>query len=61
MGIFMCFNALFCIDFFKTKNIIRNLKSQIPHDLLEDRWNKLVEEKYAKIALESKRTLVLLF
>ena len=61
MGIFMCFNVLFCIDFFMTKNIIHNLKSQIPHDLLEDRWNKLVEEKYAKIALESKRTLVLLF
>lgn len=55
MGIFMCFNALFCIDFFMTKRIIRNLKSQIPHDLLEDRWNKLVEEKYAKIALEKQR------
>lgn len=54
MGIFMCFNALFCIDFFMTKRIIRNLKQQIPHNLLEDRWNKLVEEKYAKIALESK-------
>ena len=53
MGIFMCFNALFCIDFFMTKRIIRNLKQQIPHNLLEDRWNKLVEEKYAKIALES--------
>lgn len=53
MGIFMCFNALFCIDFFMTKSIIRELKKQIPHDLLEDRWNKLVEEKYAKIALES--------
>lgn len=54
MGIFMCFNALFCIDFFMTKRIIRNLKQQIPHNLLEDRWNKLVEEKYAKLALESK-------
>jgi hypothetical protein len=54
MGIFMCFNVLFCIDFFMTKSIIRNLKQQIPHNLLEDRWNKLVEEKYAKIALESK-------
>jgi hypothetical protein len=54
MGIFMCFNALFCIDFFMTKRIIRNLKNQIPHNLFEDRWNKLVEEKYAKIALESK-------
>jgi hypothetical protein len=54
MGIFMCFNALFCIDFFMTKRIIRNLKEQIPHNLLEDRWNKLVEEKYAKIALERK-------
>ncbi|CAF4260261.1 unnamed protein product [Rotaria sp. Silwood2] len=55
MGIFMCFNALFCIDFFMTKSIIRNLKKQIPHNLLEDRWNKLVEEKYAKIALEKQR------
>ncbi|UJR15187.1 hypothetical protein I4U23_002148 [Adineta vaga] len=55
MGIFMCFNALFCIDFFMTKRIIRNLKQQIPHNLLEDRWNKLVEEKYAKIALEKQR------
>jgi hypothetical protein len=54
MGIFMCFNALFCIDFFMTKRILRNLKRQIPHNLLEDRWNKLVEEKYAKLALESK-------
>ena len=54
MGIFMCFNALFCIDFFMTKRIIRSLKQQIPHNLLEDRWNKLVEEKYAKLALESK-------
>lgn len=54
MGIFMCFNVLFCIDFFMTKRIIRNLKQQIPHNLLEDRWNKLVEEKYAKIALERK-------
>lgn len=53
MGIFMCFNALFCIDFFMTRRIIRSLKQQIPHNLLEDRWNKLVEEKYAKIALES--------
>ena len=53
MGIFMCFNALFCVDFFMTKRIIRDLKKQIPHNLLEDRWNKLVEEKYAKIALES--------
>jgi hypothetical protein len=53
MGIFMCFNALFCIDFFMTKRIIRDLKLQIPHNLLEDRWNRLVEEKYAKIALES--------
>ncbi|CAF0975492.1 unnamed protein product [Adineta ricciae] len=55
MGIFMCFNALFCIDFVMTKRIIRNLKRQIPHNLLEDRWNKLVEEKYAKIALEKQR------
>ncbi|CAF1191401.1 unnamed protein product [Rotaria sordida] len=55
MGIFMCFNALFCIDFFMTKSIIRNLKKQIPHNLLEDRWNKLVEEKYAKIALDRQR------
>jgi hypothetical protein len=54
MGIFMCFNALFCIDFFMTKRIIRDLKKQIPHNLLEDRWNKLVQEKYAKLALESK-------
>jgi hypothetical protein len=53
MGIFMCFNALFCIDFFMTKRIIRDLKKQIPHNLLEDRWNRLVEEKYAKLALES--------
>jgi hypothetical protein len=53
MGIFMCFNALFCIDFFMTKRIIRDLKEQIPHNLLEDRWNKLVQEKYAKLALES--------
>lgn len=57
MGILMCFNVLFCIDFFMTKSVIRTLKSQIPHDLLEDRWNKLVEEKYAKIALESKAEL----
>jgi len=55
MGIFMCVNALFCIDFFMTKSIIRKLKRQVPHDLLEDRWNKLVEEKYAKIALEKAR------
>ncbi|CAF0951122.1 unnamed protein product [Adineta steineri] len=55
MGIFMCFNALFCIDFFMTKRIIRGLKQQIPHSLLEDRWNRLVEEKYAKIALEKQR------
>ncbi|CAF3594308.1 unnamed protein product [Rotaria sp. Silwood1] len=55
MGIFMCFNVLFCIDFFMTKSIIRNLKKQIPHNLLEDRWNKLVEEKYAKLALEKQR------
>ncbi|CAM4775398.1 unnamed protein product [Rotaria magnacalcarata] len=55
MGIFMCFNVLFCVDFFMTKSIIRNLKKQIPHNLLEDRWNKLVEEKYAKIALEKQR------
>ena len=54
MGIFMCFNVLFCVDFFMTKRIIHNLKQQIPHNLLEDRWNKLVEEKYAKLALESK-------
>ena len=54
MGVFMCFNALFCIDFFMTKRIIRDLKKQIPHNLFEDRWNKLVEEKYAKLALESK-------
>jgi hypothetical protein len=54
MGIFMCVNGLFCIDFFMTKRIIRSLKQQIPHNLLEDRWNKLVEEKYAKLALESK-------
>jgi hypothetical protein len=53
MGILICFNTLFCIDFFMTKSIIKGLKQQIPHDLLEDRWNKLVEEKYAKIALES--------
>lgn len=53
MGVLMCFNALFCIDFFMTKQIIRNLKEQIPHNFLEDRWNKLVEEKYAKLALES--------
>jgi hypothetical protein len=53
MGVFMCFNALFCIDFFMTKRIIRGLKQQIPHNLLEDRWNRLVEEKYAKLALES--------
>ena len=52
MGIFMCFNVLFCIDFFMTKRIIHDLKQQIPHNLLEDRWNKLIEEKYAKIALE---------
>ena len=52
MGLFMCFNALFCIDFFMTKKIIHDLKQQIPHDLLEDRWSRLVEEKYAKIALE---------
>ena len=52
MGLFMCFNALFCIDFFMTKRIIRDLKQQIPHNLLEDRWTRLVEEKYAKIALE---------
>ena len=57
MGIFMCFNALFCIDFFMTKQIIRNLKSQIPRNLLEDRWNRLVEEKYAKLALESRTIL----
>lgn len=55
MGIFMCCNALFCIDFFMTKQIIRNLKSQIPRNLLEDRWNRLVEEKYAKLALEIHR------
>ncbi|CAF3309851.1 unnamed protein product [Rotaria socialis] len=55
MGIFICFNALFCVDFFMTKSIIRTLKKQIPHNLLEDRWNKLVEEKYAKIALEKHR------
>jgi hypothetical protein len=61
MGIFMCFNALFCIDFFMTRSIIRNLKLQIPHNLLEDRWNRLVEEKYAKIALESKFEYPLLF
>lgn len=54
MGIFMCFNALFCIDFFMTKRIIKDLKGQIPHNLLEDRWARLVEEKYAKLALESK-------
>ncbi len=54
MGIFMCFNALCCIDFFMTRSIIRSLKKQIPHNLLEDRWNKLVEEKYAKLALESR-------
>lgn len=57
MGIFMCFNVLFCIDFFMTKRIIRDLKRQIPHSLLEDRWNKLIEEKYAKIALERKSSL----
>ncbi|UJR31489.1 hypothetical protein I4U23_018978 [Adineta vaga] len=55
MGIFMCFNALFCIDFFMTKRIIRDLRRQIPHNLLEDRWNKLVNEKYAKLALELHR------
>lgn len=54
MGVFMCFNALFCIDFFMTKRIIRDLKQQIPNNLFEDRWNKLVEEKYAKLALESR-------
>jgi len=60
MGIFMCFNALFCIDFFMTKRIIRDLKNQIPHNLLEDRWNKLVEEKYAILALESKFNLTII-
>jgi hypothetical protein len=60
MGIFMCFNALFCIDFFMTKRILRNLKRQIPHNLLEDRWNKLVEEKYAILALESKFNLTII-
>ncbi|CAF1145238.1 unnamed protein product [Adineta ricciae] len=55
MGIFMCFNALFCIDFFMTKRIITDLKKQIPHNLLEDRWNRLVNEKYAKLALELHR------
>jgi hypothetical protein len=53
MGIFMCFNALFCIDFFMTQEIIRELKKQIPRNLLEDRWNKLIQEKYAKLALAS--------
>ena len=53
MGIFMCVNALCCVDFFMTKRIIRDLRKQIPHDFLEDRWNKLVDEKYAKLALES--------
>jgi hypothetical protein len=53
MGVFMCFNALFCIDFFMTKRIIRDLKKQIPRNLLENRWNKLVQEKYAKLALDS--------
>ena len=53
MGIFMCFNALFCIDFFMTKQIIRELKKQIPRNLLEDRWNRLIQEKYAKLALDS--------
>jgi len=52
MGLFMCFNALFCMDFFMTKRIIRDLKNQIPNNLFEDRWNKLVQEKYAKLALE---------
>ncbi|CAF0966647.1 unnamed protein product [Adineta steineri] len=55
MGIFMCFNALFCIDFFMTKRIIGDLKRQIPHNVLEDRWNRLVNEKYAKLALEIHR------
>lgn len=61
MGIFMCFNVLFCIDFFMTKRIIRDLKKQIPHNLLEDRWNKLIEEKYAKIALERNYSLFFFF
>jgi hypothetical protein len=52
MGLFMCFNALFCMDFFMTKRIIRDLKKQIPNNLFEDRWNKLVQEKYAKLAFE---------
>jgi hypothetical protein len=60
MGIFMCFNALFCIDFFMTKRIIGDLKKQIPHNLLEDRWNRLVEEKYAKLALDSRFDIHLL-
>jgi len=54
MGIFMCFNALFCIDFFMTKRIIRDLKKQIPPNSLEDHWNKLIREKYTKLAVESK-------
>ena len=61
MGILMCFNVLFCIDFFMTKRIIRDLKQQIPHNLLEDRWNKLIEEKYAKIALERKYLFIFFF
>jgi len=61
MGIFMCFNVLFCIDFFMTKRILRSLKQQIPHSLLEDRWKNLVEAKYAKIALESKFQFFFLF
>ena len=53
MGIFMCVNGLCCIDFFMTKRIISDLRKQVPHDFMEDRWNKLVEDKYAKLALES--------
>jgi hypothetical protein len=54
MGLFMCFNALFCLDFFMTKRIISDLKQQIPNNVFENRWKRLVDEKYAKLALDSK-------